>query len=45
MYLMHMYKEDLALDNPHWLICHKTKPNKTKAYIFNIYVGRGFGIK
>ena len=22
-----MYKEDLALDNLQWLICHKTKPN------------------
>ena len=23
-----MYKEDLALDNLQWLICHKTKPNQ-----------------
>ena len=23
-----MYKEDLALNNLQWLICHKTKPNK-----------------
>ena len=22
-----MYKEDLALNNQQWLICHKTKPN------------------
>ena len=22
-----MYKEDLALNNLQWLICHKTKPN------------------
>ena len=22
-----MYKPDLALNNPQWLICHKTKPN------------------
>ena len=22
-----MYKEDLALDNLQWLICHKTQPN------------------
>ena len=22
-----MYKENLALNNPQWLICHKTKPN------------------
>ena len=33
-----MYKEDLALNNPQWLICHKTKPNQTKSYIFNIYI-------
>ena len=25
-----MYKEDLALNNQQWLICHKTKPNQTK---------------
>ena len=25
-----MYKEDLALNNLQWLICHKTKPNQTK---------------
>ena len=23
-----MYKEDLALNNLQWLICHKTKPTK-----------------
>ena len=23
-----MYKEDLALNNLQWLICHKTKPNQ-----------------
>ena len=22
-----MYKPDLALNNPQWFICHKTKPN------------------
>ena len=21
-----------------WLICHKTKPNQTKSYIFDIYI-------
>ena len=26
-----MYKPDLSLNNLQWLICHKTKPNKTKA--------------
>ena len=25
-----MYKEDLALNNLHWLICHKTEPNQTR---------------
>ena len=25
-----MYKEDLAINNLKWLICHKTKPNQTK---------------
>ena len=29
-----MYKEDLALNNPQWLICHKTQPNQTN--LFNI---------
>ena len=23
-----MYKQDLALNNLQWLICHKTKPNQ-----------------
>ena len=26
IYLIYMYKEDLALNNPQWLICHKTRP-------------------
>ena len=30
-----MYKEDLALNNLQWLICHKIKPNQI---IFNIYM-------
>ena len=34
---MCMYKEDLALNDLQWLICHKTKPNQTKSYIFNMY--------
>ena len=25
-----MYKEDLALNDLQWLICHKTQPNPTK---------------
>ena len=31
-----MYKEDMALDNLQWLICHKS--NETKPFIFDIYV-------
>ena len=27
IYLMHMYKKDLALNNLQLLICHKVKPN------------------
>ena len=27
IYLIHMYKPDLALDNQLWLICHNTKHN------------------
>ena len=30
IYLINMYKKDLALNNLQWLICHKTKPNQTK---------------
>ena len=28
IYLMYMYKEDLALNNLQWLICHKAQPNQ-----------------
>ena len=28
IYLIYMYKKDLALNNLQWLICHKTKPNQ-----------------
>ena len=27
-YLIYKYKDDLALNNLQWLICHKTQPNK-----------------
>ena len=37
IYLIYMYKEDLALNNQKWLICHKTQTNQI-LYIFNIYV-------
>ena len=29
-YMIYMYKEDLASNNSHGLICHKIQPNKTK---------------
>ena len=29
---IYMYKEDLALNNPRWLICPKTKPNPNCIY-------------
>ena len=29
IYLIYMYKKDPALNNLQWLICHKTKPDKT----------------
>ena len=29
-----MYKKDLTLNNMQWLIFHKTKPNRTKSYIY-----------
>ena len=28
LYLIYMYKEDLALNNLQWLICHKTQLNQ-----------------
>ena len=28
IYLIYMYKQDLALNNLQWLICHKTQPNQ-----------------
>ena len=31
-----MDKDDLALNNLQWLICHKTQPNQI-IYIFNIH--------
>ena len=27
IYIQHVYKEDLAINNLQWLICHKTLPN------------------
>ena len=33
IFMIYMYKEDLALNNLQCLICHKTKPNQTKPNI------------
>ena len=30
VYLIYMYKVDLALNNLQWLICHKIQPNQAK---------------
>ena len=35
IYLIYMYKEDLALNNLQWLICHKTQTNQI---IYLIYM-------
>ena len=29
IYLIYMYKQDLALNNLQWMICYKTKSNQT----------------
>ena len=36
MYLIYMYKEDLALNNLQWLICHKSKAKQTKPNYVNL---------
>ena len=33
IYLIYMYKEDLALNNLQWLICHKAKTTHDVIYI------------
>ena len=35
IYLIYMYKQDLALNNLQWLICHETQPNQTKPQYSN----------
>ena len=37
LYLIYMHK-NMALNNLQWLICHKTQPNQTKSYKFDIHV-------
>ena len=36
IYIIYMYKKDLALNNLQWLICHKTKP--TNYSLTNMYI-------
>ena len=38
-----MLKQDLALNNLEWLICHKTKPNQTDYYTFDQHTLEGKG--
>ena len=33
IYLIYMYRQDLALNNLEWLIGHKTKPNQINSAI------------
>ena len=38
-----MYKEDLALNNLQWLICHKTQPNLLSIKLITLgYYDRNF---
>ena len=34
---MYMYKEDLALNNLQWLICHKTPTKPNHIYLIYVY--------
>ena len=41
IYLIYMYKPDLALNNLQWLICHKIKPHQSVIYLqWIIYFNR-----
>ena len=37
MYSIYMYKEDLALNNLQWLICHKTPTKPNHIYLIHMY--------
>ena len=37
-----MYKQDLALDNQQWLICHKTKPNRNNKVLLSLVYSPGY---
>ena len=38
IYLIYMYKKDLALNNQEWLICYKTKRNQTKSLLIFCHI-------
>ena len=40
--MIYMYKEDLGLNNPQWLICHKTQPNPTKPNSLSVCLSLDF---
>ena len=33
MFNIYLYKQDLVLNNPQWLTCHKTQPNKNNVLL------------
>ena len=37
IYLIYMNKEDFALNNLQWLICHKTQPKPNQIYLIFMY--------
>ena len=37
IYLIYMYKDDLALNSLQWLICHKTQPSQNHMYFIYMY--------
>ena len=45
IYLIYIYKEDLALNNQQWLICHKTRPTNQPTYQPNHTLPKNIGPK
>ena len=35
---IYMYEKDLVSNRQQCFICHKTQPNQTKSYVFDLYV-------
>ena len=42
IYLIYMYKKDLALNNLQWLICHQTKPNKIFQLLISVKIFKDY---